>query len=128
MKKLTVIGLLVVLAGCYNDKADKLYPVLPVAPGDPCDTTGKTVSYSSTVNTIIQSNCAIAGCHDAAAAAGGYNLSTYAGVKTAADDGKLLGTIEYKSGYTPMPQGADQLPTCSIAQIEKWVKQGAPNN
>jgi hypothetical protein len=127
MKKLTVIGLLVVLAGCYNDKADKLYPVVPVAPGDPCDTTNKVVSYSS-VNTILQSNCAKAGCHDAATAADGYNFAAYADVKRAADNQQLMGTIAHKPGFTPMPQGGDMLPACAIAQIQKWVNQGAPNN
>ena len=116
-------SLVVVLAsttGCYNDKADKLYPTTG------CST--DTVTYSSTVHTIMAQSCAISGCHDAASQSGGVILDAYTGVAAVATDGRLMGTVNHASGYTAMPQNASKLPDCQIAQLQQWVTNGAPNN
>ena len=54
MKKIALFAAasLLILAGCYNDKYDKLYPK-PVT--NTCDTT--TITYSNDVKPIIVSNC-----------------------------------------------------------------------
>lgn len=89
-----------------------------------CDST--LFTYSGAVAPLINNYCK--GCHNPASLGGGIDLSTYNGVRSAALNGKLLGSIKYTSGYKPMPQGTNKLPDCQIHQIEKWVQAGAANN
>lgn len=89
-----------------------------------CDTSVYT--YSGAVKPIMQNNCVA--CHSASLKNGGVDLSTYAGVKAVAANGKLIGTITHASGYSPMPQGAAMLSDCNITQIQKWIDAGTPNN
>jgi hypothetical protein len=88
-----------------------------------CDTA--SVTYQKSVWPIIQANCL--GCHNNSLSSGGYNFSTYAGLKSAVDKGRLLGAINYQAGFVGMPQGY-KLTSCQIATIRKWVEAGAPNN
>jgi hypothetical protein len=67
------------------------------------------------------------GCHNSSLANGGYNFTTYADLKTAAGNGRLLGSINYLPGFSGMPQGS-RLSTCQVATIRKWVQSGALNN
>lgn len=89
-----------------------------------CDT--ENVSFMADIQPVITNNCL--GCHSGGAPSGGINLSTHSSVKTVADNGRLMGAIRHESGFTPMPQGADQLPQCTIDQFAAWVADGAPNN
>lgn len=124
MKKILLFAVIAVsLGSCYNDKYDKLYPA-PVVTVDPCDTATNAATYTNNVKPIMSQSCAIAGCHDALEAAGGYDLSVYAGVKTAADNGLLLSDINRGT----MPKGLGKLTDCKIKQITYWVNHGAANN
>lgn len=89
-----------------------------------CDTTN--VTWSGIVSPILQTYCT--GCHNASNASGGIVLSDYNGAAAAALNGKLLGTITFASGYVPMPPAGGAIPDCEIAQITKWVNDGAPDN
>ena len=123
MKKIVpFFALSLLAAGCYHDKADKLYP----AQAATCDTTAAT--FSAVVRPVLENNCAISGCHDAATAESGYVLDTYAGAQRAAANTQLLGTINHASGYQAMPQGLPKLSDCDIAKITSWVNAGALNN
>lgn len=88
-----------------------------------CDTAN--VTYQKSVWPIVQTNCL--GCHNSSLANGGYNFSSYAGLKSSVDKGRLLGSINYLSGFVGMPQGT-RLNTCQVATIRKWVQAGALNN
>jgi hypothetical protein len=91
-----------------------------------CDTTG-TISYTTQVKPILQTWCN--GCHGGTAQAGaGIVLSTYSGVKSAVDNGSLVGSINQNSGYSPMPKNGNTLSACNLATIQKWVDAGAPAN
>ena len=119
MKKLLLPGLLLMaLSSCYNDKQEDLYP----AGG--CNT--DTVTYSRTIQPILNQNCALSGCHDAASAMSGVVLDNYNGAKAKQD--RLVGVINHETGYSPMPKGLPKLDDCTIAKITKWVAGGAPNN
>ena len=119
MKKHSIlIGVATLLSGCYYDNAQDLYPA-PSA----CDP--GTVTYSGKVMSIIQSNCY--SCHGGGSNLGGVNLDGYANLKIYADNGKLAGTIEHKTGYSPMPQGG-KLSDCDINVIKKWISDGTQNN
>lgn len=122
-KTLLIVVLALSLGSCYNDKYDKLYP-LPTTTTDPCDTAATPSTYAAIVQPIINQSCATGGCHDAGTASGGYNLSTYAGTKEIADNGRLLITVNSGS----MPKGLPKLSDCKIKQLTYWVNHGALQN
>jgi mono/diheme cytochrome c family protein len=89
-----------------------------------CDTSN--VTYSTSVKSIISNKCQ--GCHSSPSPAGGYDFSTYAGVKARVNDGKLWGAVNHVPGYSAMPKNGTKLTTCELAKIKKWIDAGAPNN
>lgn len=89
-----------------------------------CDTT--TITLSASVRPIFSQYCV--GCHNNTSQSGGVNLESYDGIKTVADNGRLSGSINHLSEYSPMPQGQNKLDDCSIRKIEKWIALGAENN
>lgn len=89
-----------------------------------CDSTN--VTYSAVVAPILQTYCN--GCHNAVTASGGIVLDEYGGAAAVALNGKLVGTISFADGFAAMPPGGSQMPSCEIAQIKKWVSDGAPDN
>lgn len=122
MKKLIfpLLALSTLLLSCYNDSKEELYPT------GTCNTTN--VTFSGTVKPIIVQNCLTGGCHTGPTTPSGYDLTGYAGVRLAVDNGRLVGVINHSSGFSPMPQNNSKLPDCSISQITAWVNAGAPNN
>lgn len=93
-------------------------------PTNGCDTAN--VTYSRTIRDVLSLNCL--GCHSGASAEKGIDLSQYAGVKTHATSGKLIGSIDHASGVVQMPQGLPKLDDCTIRKFKVWVAAGAPNN
>lgn len=116
-----VPGLFILLLssnGCYNDKAEILYPQTA------CDTT--TVTYSTSVTPILSSSCN--SCHGGSIPSAGIKLDTYAGVKQQVDNGRLWGAVSHGASYSPMPKNAPKLSDCNQAKIRLWIAAGAPNN
>lgn len=111
------------IISCYKDNAEEMYP--PQGGGSPCET--GNVTFSNTVSAIIATDCATAGCH-AGIYPTGIDLSTYAGVASIANSGKLMASITHSGGASAMPKGLPKLDDCTIAKIKKWVDDGAPNN
>lgn len=103
---------------CYYDVEEELYP------STECDT--EDVTYSGTVVPILQNNCYV--CHGEDVNTAGITLEGYDNIIQYVNSGRLLGAIKHEPGYTPMPQGEAQLPDCTIAKIEQWVQEGAPDN
>ncbi|MFN8289331.1 MAG: hypothetical protein U0U70_03620 [Chitinophagaceae bacterium] len=89
-----------------------------------CDTA--IFTFSSAVKPVMEGKCA--GCHNPNNLGGNIDLSTYAGVKTVALNGKLYGSVAQQPGYSPMPKNSAKLSDCEIRQIQKWANAGAPNN
>ena len=89
-----------------------------------CDTASFT--YSLAISPVIATYCK--GCHNPQSLGGGIDLSTYAGIKTVALNGHLLGTIEHAAGFSAMPKGSNPLSACQVTQIKKWIAAGTPNN
>jgi uncharacterized membrane protein len=90
-----------------------------------CDTT-TTISFSNHIQPIINNACL--GCHTTISSSGNIALETYAEILTQVTNGKLIGSVKHLVGFSPMPKGNTKLSDCSIAQLEKWIAQGAPNN
>lgn len=89
-----------------------------------CDS--NTFTYSGAVSKIMAQRCV--GCHSAANASGGIDLSSHAAVKAQATRGALMGSIQGKAPWKFMPQGGNSLSDCEIAQIRKWIDAGTPND
>ena len=127
------------------EKIDKRMPPLPMAALSPaqitmirtwinqgaknnscdrCDTTNS--KYSTAIAPIILLRCQ--GCHNATNVGGGIDLSSYQGAAAVAVNGKLYGSVNHGTGYSPMPKAGPKMPACEITQIKKWVDSGAPNN
>ena len=118
---LSIFSISALASSCYYDKEDLLY-----GSGGNCDSTAAT--YSGTVAPIMNSYCATGGCHNASSAAAGVVLDNYNGVKAIASNGKLIGTVNWASGFSPMPKGGSKLPNCNITKLQQWINAGAPNN
>jgi hypothetical protein len=89
-----------------------------------CDTTNFT--YAAIIKPIITNKCQ--GCHIGTTASAGIDLSTYNGLKAKVTDGRLWGSINHFTGYSPMPKNAAKLSDCEITLISKWINAGALNN
>ena len=128
MKRLLTLAAVIAFAGCYNDKADQLYPEPgnPGGGGNTCDTAN--VSYAATIQPILTQYCALAGCHDATTPSFGYDFAVYAGAQMANTNGRLLGAINHSTGFQPMPKNMAKLSDCNINKLTAWVNQGAQNN
>lgn len=125
MKKILII-FMVILAGCYYDNEEELYPEGLA----PCDTTG--VTYSGTVLPILQANNCT-GCHSGAAPQGNVSLDDHtsiaaAGQVPAGQPGSLYGSISHADGNFPMPKNGNKLSDCDISKIKKWIDEGTPLN
>lgn len=122
MKVQQIIKLLLIsmvfMTSCYYDVEENLYPA------NDCATLN--MSYQTNIAPILQRNCYA--CHSAAANTANITLEGHGELIKHVNSGRLLGAIRHEAGFTPMPQGASQLPDCDIAKIEQWVADGAPNN
>lgn len=111
------------LSGCYYDSEEYLYGKL----GSDCPDTS-VYTFTGGVQPILQKYCYTCHSNSSSSMGGGIKLQNYADVKTYATNGKLVGTITHASGYVPMPQGSSKMTDCYIEVIQKWVKNGSPNN
>ena len=95
-------------------------------PVDTVDCTGLTPTYTSDVKAILDVSCAKSGCHDTEFHENGYDFSTYATAKSAAQGDRFLGAIQHKSGFEPMPQNSGKLSQANIDLLTCWVQNGCP--
>lgn len=109
---------------CYYDNKDDLYDVIVIPGSGDCNFTD--ISYDTDLKPILDLYCNGA-CHNATDRQGNVILETYNQVKQYVDDGSLLGSVKYESGYAAMPPGA-KLNSCDIEKLQFWVDQGALNN
>lgn len=100
--------------GCYYDKEESLYPAV-----QDCSTIN--AKFSADVMPIIQTRCAMAGCHDASSGNKGGPFTNYNEIKFKA----VIIKSQVVSGA--MPQGSS-LSADQIKLISCWVDAGAPNN
>ena len=108
---------------CYYDKEQLLYP--GTASG-PCTDTSATASYSQEIVPIFQQYCY--GCHNSTFPSGNIQMGTYATDKIIAQNGKLFGSVNHLSGYSPMPKSVCKLSNCQVTVIKKWIDSGMLNN
>lgn len=88
---------------------------------------GVTPTYNSNVKAIMDASCAKSGCHNSSSKKSGYDLSSYESTKSAAGNKAFVASIQHKSGYNKMPQGASKLSDADIKTVACWVQNGMPN-
>ena len=93
---------------------------------DTATCTGTTPTYTTDIKPIMDASCATSGCHSASSKQAGYDLSSYAGTVSAAGKTAFLGSIQHKTGYDAMPQGASKLSDAILTKISCWVQNGTP--
>jgi len=117
-----VVGLMFI--GCTKGKTAE-----PIVPCDP-----NKVYFARDIQPLLNANCAMGGCHDAATARDGVNLSSYEGVMKIVKAGnasasKLYEVItETKESDRMPPAPAAALTAAQIALINTWITEGAKNN
>ncbi len=127
------IFLLVLIVSCKHELPFTVQDP-PVAGGtQTCST--DTVYFQNKVLPLLNSSCAMSGCHDAITHKDGINLSTYAsivataGVRPGNPSNSKLYTILSKTGGDQMPpKPAAPFTAAQKDIIYKWIQQGAKNN
>lgn len=120
---LIVTTCIVSFSSCYYDKEDLLYGG---GNAGPCTDSTGTISYAQKVMPMLQQYCY--SCHTGSFPSGNALMGTYAADKAMAQNGKLYGTINHASGFSPMPQGMPKMSSCQIVTIKKWIDSGMLNN
>lgn len=113
-----IFTLMLNLASCSNDNEEELF--------NPTDIVFENVSYTNDVLPIINTNCAVSGCHAGPTGAAGVTLDDYTQLKAIVDDERLINVINNTNNYSLMPPSG--LADSSIALIEQWVVEGAEEN
>jgi uncharacterized membrane protein len=101
------------LDSCYYDNEEDLYDTRAL------DCTTIPATYNTNVQTIINTKCAITGCHNSSGA-GGTVLTTYANVKLKTDRINQR-VIKDKT----MPPGGG-MTTEQLNILSCWISNGAP--
>ncbi|MBK6947684.1 MAG: hypothetical protein IPH16_06050 [Haliscomenobacter sp.] len=114
------MSIALIASGCYYDVEEELYPA------NSCSTS--SVGYTATVLPLLQTQCY--SCHSDAtkSVGGGISIEGHSNLLVYVNNGKLLGSLNHQQGYSAMPSNGSKLSDCKIAQIQKWVDNGAKND
>jgi len=88
---------------------------------DGCDT--GSVTFADQIWPMMESYCT--GCHSASAPGGGIVIAGYDDMKALAENGSLMGSVRWETGYARMPTN-QQLSDCNINLLQKWIDDGFP--
>jgi len=83
-------------------------------------------SFAQDIFPLLQDYCI--GCHNSARTDGNVNLENYNEIIPYVDNGSLIGTIQHAEFFIAMPPSGSKMSDCRVAQIEKWIAEGAENN
>lgn len=119
-KSLTILTLsvIVTLSSCSDNGSSNQQYI------DAADCTGVSAGYAADVAPILNARCATSGCHNAASAREGLDLSGYSVSKAAFSDFAILCSVNHDSGCDRMPQGSAQLSAADILTLTCWAKNG----
>lgn len=118
MKKITLITLSICIFSLISSCGDN--------PKNNVDCTGITATYSGQIKAIMDSNCALSGCHTSQSPQSGYALDTYSGTSAGASNSNFLCSINWDNGCQKMPQGGSKLSDGDIQLLSCWVQDGKP--
>lgn len=86
---------------------------------------GSNNTYNTRIKSILDNNCATAGCHDAATASATVILDNYVSSKDALNNKNVLCAINYETSCSPMPP-TTKLNDTLINYINCWKQSGFP--
>jgi len=118
--KLLLVLLIVLATSCYYDKEEILYPESANC------TTPAISTFSGTVLPLLNNRCN--NCHAGSTPSGAIALDTHANVMKYVNDGSLMGSVNFASGYSAMPKNSGKMSACDIQKIQSWIDAGALNN
>ncbi|MDX5405392.1 MAG: hypothetical protein LPK28_07835 [Bacteroidota bacterium] len=118
---LSISLVLAFMGGCYYDNQEDLFSNYPQTN---CDTSA--VTYTEDISWIMDTYCV--SCHGGSAPQSGLDLSSYQGVQTAAQNGKLLDRISRPQGDALLMPPTGKMSDCNIDKVRVWVNKGAINN
>lgn len=121
MRYATTLLLMTVFLSACSDAADSNATYL-----ESTDCTGNNPTYTADVAPILNTHCALSGCHTALTPSHGLNLSGYQVVKGTFDQHRTLCAIHHGSECDPMPKGGPKLSEEQILTITCWAKNGFP--
>lgn len=113
-----VITLGLLISACAKDNAEQGL----------CNVEPHEASFKRAVLPIMETKCAVSGCHDETTAAGQINLSNYDGISSEAINARFLSVIKHDEGFLQMPLGGNQLDQTDIDKIECWILRGRPDD
>lgn len=117
--RITALSIVILFTnGCYNDNAEFLYG------NQNSDCSTVQAKFGTDVSQIINSKCAVPGCHNAGAAGNpaGITLQTYLQVSSSKDRINTRVVVD-----KTMPPSGPLTPD-EISKIKCWIAGGAPNN
>lgn len=116
---LFILGILALLSSCSDDEE----PMMNMT--DNCDSVN--VSYQRDIVPIINSSCALTGCHVSGFNSGDF--TNYADIKQRADNGRLNTRVVVNQNMPPSNSpGPQSLSDAEIEAFECWIAAGAPEN
>lgn len=119
-----LIGIVIVItSSCRKDETEEM---TNLGQGSIANCDSMILSYDIDIQPIIIGSCALLSCHFGPAPSGGIPFESYENAKYYAENGKLLCSIKWEAGCTPMPSGLGQLSLDNIRKIECWINNGTP--
>jgi cytochrome c5 len=112
-------AIVLILSGCYYDTLNEIHREI----NNDVSSDNTPATYANAVDLILRTSCT--SCHNGKLQSGNVNLEGYDNVKLVATNGKLLGSIEHKSGFQAMPPGTT-IRACEIQKVQQWVANQMP--
>ncbi|NNE13327.1 MAG: hypothetical protein HKN51_00035 [Saprospiraceae bacterium] len=84
------------------------------------------ISFSDFIFPTLETFCI--SCHSGGYPSGGVSLDDYDAIFEHVESGRLIGSMNWESGFVNMPLGQPQLDDCILEKIESWINDGAQNN
>lgn len=122
MKKLLIPSLIVAALSVSIITVSSCEKAVEPAPAQDCSTSPKT--YTKNVKSIMDTYCKV--CHQPGGSYASIPLTSYAEVKNATQNGKLLNSIKHDGTASAMPQGGNKLSDADIAIVQCWVDSNYP--
>ena len=88
------------------------------------DCSNNAPRYNNAVRNIVDVYCAFSGCHNSSSRAAGIDLSSYAALRSEASRARFMGSVEHRSGFSPMPRGGRRLSETDLNTLACWIQNG----
>ena len=123
MKKISLIALVfvsVIVSQCVKHKAAEV--VVPCEAG--------SVYFANDIQPLLNSSCAMSGCHDIKTKAEGYDFSSYNGTMKSVTAGKPNSSELYEviARKKMPPRSYPAINESQLQLLNSWISQGAKNN